>query len=77
MTVQTPGGQPEGGMTLVARLRTESAVQSDKSTQALLLHESRGGQPLRRARTGDQLPVAIAVATSIAATSDEKKKRLR
>src|SRR3954453_22873516 len=39
MTAQIPGGQPEGAMALVARLRAEHAAHQDKSAQALLLHE--------------------------------------
>ncbi|MFT3766320.1 MAG: tetratricopeptide repeat protein [Minicystis sp.] len=39
MTVQTPGGQTEGAMALVARLRAEYSAQQDKGVQALLLHE--------------------------------------
>ena len=39
MTAQIPGGQPDGAMALVARLRNELAATQDKGAQALLLHE--------------------------------------
>src|SRR3954470_10500047 len=39
MTAQTPGEQPDGSGSLVARLRAEHAAQQDKSIQAVLLHE--------------------------------------